>query len=248
MNTLEDLLAELTARAPEPPKIVDVACVRGCGRLVAVPERHAEAACCHPCMYADAVAAAKAEALARALETIPSALRGASFGPITQARVRLSRPDQRRVAVAANDGRWVTLLGPPGAGKSTLAAAIARRVLEASVREESGFVGVREVLWVSSFALARANIKHPLGQGDPPLVRQAKAAKTLIVDDLGQEPKIESSSVDEVLFERTETEGRATWITTGLDRAQVANRYGGGIARRVFDLAEVATLGGSDGR
>jgi hypothetical protein len=132
----------------------------------------------------------------------------------------------------------VAFLGPPGAGKSSLAAAL----FKASVRAETAVLTIGGYRWVSSHKLAKARAGQPLGEGEAPLVEACMGAKLLVLDELGGEDPRYASAVAEVLFERHEQE-LPTWVTTGVGSKEIATRYGGGIARRIFEGAAVFRLG-----
>lgn len=126
-------------------------------------------------------------------------------------------------------------IGPPGAGKTSLAAAMFRSAIDRTKRP-------RWYRWTSGHALAKARVSASLGD-EAPLVQQALDADLLVIDELGGEEPRHATSVSEVIYER-HAENRPTWITTGVSPKVIADRYGGGIARRVFEGAEVFRLGG----
>ena len=129
----------------------------------------------------------------------------------------------------------VVAVGPPGSGKTSLVAAMLAA---------SDFPPARAgACWVSAHQLAKARTLHPLGEGEAPLIARALATTLLVVDELGGEDQRYASAVGEVLYER-HAHARATWVTTGVGPAQIADRYGGGIARRVFEDAAVFRLAG----
>lgn len=133
----------------------------------------------------------------------------------------------------------VTFLGPPGAGKTSLAAAM----YKLSAQAETSTSALRRYRWVSSHKLAKARAGQPLGEGEAPLVEACMEASLLVLDELGGEDPRYASAVAEVLFDRHE-QARPTWVTTGVGSKEIANRYGGGIARRVFEGAAVFRLPG----
>lgn len=239
-------------RLREPEAVIEAPCTT-CGQTMRVVERLAGAAVCQPCEHAADAARERAGMLLAAIGTLPGTLRDAEFNRTAHKRVHGSVEDVQRAIVAADEGRSLTLEGPPKAGKSSLAAALARRVWEASLREDRGLLSMRRILWCNAFRLGMARALHPLGTGEAPEVLAALAAPTLVIDDFGQEPRVEGSPLAQIIFERFE-QGRATWITTGLDRRAVANRYGGMALRRVFEDVEVVKLhapkgeGGNHGR
>lgn len=139
----------------------------------------------------------------------------------------------------------VVLAGAPGAGKTSLACAMLRELHDSAARDDAPEALVRRAagsLFVSAYDLSKARARHPLGQGEAPLVERAMNATTLVIDDLGSERDGFQSAVTEVLYER-HAECRVTWVTTWLDVRQAEERYGGGIARRLFEGARRIALG-----
>ena len=126
-------------------------------------------------------------------------------------------------------------IGPPGAGKTSLVAAMFRIAVERTKRP-------RWYRWASAHQLAKARASADLGD-EAPLVQLALEADLLVVDELGGEQERYASAVGEVIYER-HAANRPTWVTTGVAPKVIADRYGGGIARRVFEGAEVFRLGG----
>lgn len=132
----------------------------------------------------------------------------------------------------------IAFVGPPGAGKTSLAAAMYR----VAVAGETSTGALSRYRWVSAHKLAKARSQQPMGEGESPLVEACINASLLVLDELGAEDLRYASAVAEVLFERHD-QARPTWVTTGVGPQEIAKRYGGGIARRVFEGAVVFRLG-----
>lgn len=126
----------------------------------------------------------------------------------------------------------VVAVGPPGSGKTSLIAAM----LVAANHRGS-------VCWVSAHQLAKARTLHPLGEGEAPMIAAALRAGVLVVDELGGEDQRYASAVAEVVYER-HADDMPTWVTTGVGPKEISDRYGGGIARRVFEDSKVFRLVG----
>lgn len=166
------------------------------------------------------------------LADLPEGFRSLSFGGEELAK-RVKRRAAIGEAQAAATSRRVVLMGLSGHGKSSLVAAMLRwRAVEK--RERNVFMHAK------SLGLARS--QHPLGEGEAPLVRLAMEARILVIDDVGLEPNLPTSAVPDVIFERAER-AKATWITTGMKQEEVSQRYGEGIARRVFEGAKIIECG-----
>ncbi len=189
---------------------------------------------CDPCRAVQAQVW-RAKMLADAWDSIPERYRsdeGLRFGP----------KSLEVLAEPVDATRNMLLSGPSGAGKTALASAYLTRWL-VSVQASGDFKGhPGNARFVSAYRLARARAEHRLGGGEPPLVKLALGASTLILDDLGSEPDVRDSAVGEVLYER-HCEGRRTIVTTGYDNPQdAAVRYGDGIARRIWQGSKILSL------
>jgi hypothetical protein len=125
----------------------------------------------------------------------------------------------------------VTLLGPAGAGKTSLGVALLREA----------FAAGRRCVFASAADLGRARSGHPLGQGEAPAVAAALAADVLLVDELGIEAPHYSATLAEVIYERHAAR-RETLVTSGLGLDALGGRYGGGIQRRLAEGAQVIEL------
>jgi DNA replication protein DnaC len=182
-------------------------------------------------------ATALQSAIEQAVSRVPPAYAGAELDAAWLLElVGAETMSRARDAILERAGAFV---GHPGSGKSSLAAAIYKHAARQE-RETRHLGGYR---WISSHKLAKARANLPLGEGEAPIVEAALSATFLVLDELGGEDPRYASAVAEVLYERYEQQ-RPTWITTGVGSKEIATRYGGGIARRVFENAAVFKLGG----
>lgn len=199
---------------------------------------------CDPC-------AAKAEAMredggfSTALESIPLKFRWATFErPELTSRVKGGSDSVRRAREAVEDGHSITLIAPPGAGKTSLACACLRLVIDSGkdkvpMRAKVRAAGCR---FFDAYAIAKSRSQYGLGRGEAPEMDAALRASCLVLDELGGE-RHDAGPVAELLHER-HAGNRQTIVTTPWSQERIAERYGDGIARRLWEGA-VLNLGGS---
>jgi DNA replication protein DnaC len=94
-----------------------------------------------------------------------------------------------RAALGQVDTISALLIGPTRVGKSTAAAVLVRRALNAFTDDGSRYPAVRGLVWANALDLAIAERRHPLGAGEPEPVQAARNASLLVLDDLGLEPE-----------------------------------------------------------
>lgn len=154
--------------------------------------------------------------------------------PLLLQRVKLAIPTELPTSTS------VVFLGAPGIGKTSLAIAMLRatleRELDASNIDRGDTVAIaRKYRFAHAHRLDAARLGGPAGLSE---IESATRAPILLLDDLGEGAKIPSTAVPDVVQER-HAESRPTWFTTSLTPKEIAERYGGGIARRVFEHAHV---------
>lgn len=221
-QTLEALLAEVTARLAT-TKVYEAP---------RQPVREPS-----PCPGCGRQTIASIDALCLTCELcleVPSQFRWASFDAPDLVD-RIPRREAIQEAREACTKRRVVLVGPAGHGKTSLAAAMFRH--RASRGERNA--------WAAAWRLGVVRMQYDLGKGEPPMVKKALAAPILVIDDVGIEKNTPTNALPDILFERHQ-EGMATWLTTAMTRKQTADRYGDGIARRVFEGARVIDCGISE--
>lgn len=198
--------------------------------------RPGERARCRDCKTKSA-----AEKLAAAtLATIPARYAWASLDDVwLEKRVRdrdaliASRSLVGNTMVLPASIDRAVFLGAPSLGKTILAVALLR-AWSAALRKTGMFVSARE--------LAEARAMIPLGHGDAPLVSQAISAPLLLLDDIGLEPVVGAWSPIISVVDARYSHARPTIVTTTLDERALSDRYGGAIARRVYEGASLVRL------
>ena len=96
------------------------------------------------------------------------------------------------------------------------------------------------VLFAPAWRLGVARARSE--DSSPELLARALRADLLVLDDLGSERNVPSNPVPDVIFER-HADDRATWVTTWMTPEKLTERYGDGIARRVFERAVIIDCG-----
>jgi DNA replication protein DnaC len=146
-------------------------------------------------------------------------------------RLSVVAPEIREAIAGWNQRRRnLLLLGPTGRGKTT---AIAHLWLEMWT---DGFSRARrplDALWAKATELANARRGHPLGEGDPHIVTEAKRVGLLLLDDLGSEVRVDAT-IWEILDARYDG-GALTVVTSGLPLAELVTRYSEAVVRRVVE-------------
>jgi hypothetical protein len=173
---------------------------------------------CFDCTIAEERRADEHRAEVLAVGSIPRAYSARLGSPELARRVRYQgdlKTLSGRILGAAN----VCFVGDPGTGKTTLAAACLRERLP-------------HCLFVSALDLAVSRSQHSLGDGEASLVERAKAARLLLIDDVGQGHPAANDAVRPVVFHRYDAD-LPTWTTTGLDGKAVTALYGAGFLRRI---------------
>lgn len=163
-------------------------------------------------------------------EQIPEAYRAADLGASWLARL-VGAPNVEKARAIARGGGWVTVYSPrSGVGKTSLVAGM--------VKER----GRRDVMWTTARTIATASAYAKLGE-EPPILVAARGAGLLVVDELGTEADRFGATVADVVMDRHDLR-RDVWVTTPHTGAQLAERYGAGLVRRLTDNGETLQLRG----
>jgi DNA replication protein DnaC len=170
------------------------------------------------------------------IATIPQRFRWATFdSDDLRERVNPFMIEEARdatKAVAAGDIISVTLLGKAGEGKTSLACAMLRELLNTSQGFSGRFCSATEL------AVSRKDSRLGVAPAD---IADAKIASVLVLDDLGQEVS-GREVLAEVIHDRHNAV-RPTIVTSWLSSEAIAQRYGDGTARRVLEHAAVVRVG-----
>ena len=211
---LEKMLADSQARYEALPKLP---CVAGCGTLTG------EGTICGPC--SDKAADRKERSTAIRESNIPVKYREITLASDLLAKCVKDPRALQRLREHGPAATQATLIGPAGVGKTTAAFALARRwAWDARQRFQ----------YSTGYELARAPREHELGDDEPPAVARAKNARILLLDDLGSEPAAPNSPIPELIHDR-HADDRPTIVTSWMDRAKLAARFGDGTCRRLLE-------------
>jgi hypothetical protein len=235
-DSLKEILASAMAASLRnlPTTPIEPPGCRDCGKAYEVPDAARYEPRFDYLRYCDACAAKRdtQRCLDRGFRSVPAAYAWAALdAPELEKRVT-GRPAVKDAPESVLGAARVVFVGGAGMGKTSLAVALYRYALP-KVRGSG--------LFVSAFRLAEARSKMRLGE-ESPLLAAATSVRLLLLDDVGNEPKTELSSLPSVVFERHEDE-RPAWVTTAFGPDELARRYGDGFARRVFERALVIRLG-----
>jgi len=159
-------------------------------------------------------------------------------------RAKLSRwflqatPEQRRKAVAAPllraiDGyqgnHGFLLVGEPDKGKTTAAYLAVEGLWAAGLRDDKPFP---RVTIMKAVDLGNARRTHGLGAGDPALIKQAKAAQLLLLDDLGQDERRDPVMFE--IFDARYERGLVSIVTSGFTWDALTTMYSEALMRRIL--------------
>lgn len=183
-------------------------------------------------------------------KALPERYRDASWSALPKllrddgkARPRVEVPANRlaQIRSALETHRRAVLIGPPGCGKTTVAAAHLRAVVERDPAVRARFIPAEDLL------------REETPEGGPTPLVLALSADVLVVDDLGVELNQapvgsgllaqRSGAVSKLIGDRFDRQLPLV-VTTGLDRAAIQTMYGDRIARRLFEGAAMIRLGG----
>lgn len=200
---------------------------------------------CDPC-HEKMARRERAERLRPAFESIPERWRWATFRkdsldimldrivPVKDNPELLGRCIEIAEKVSTWNQAYVLIDGPSGYGKTSLACAILRYVMDLDVPPSAG------CRFVFAPAIAKAFRESRFGDV-PEVISVCDRASVLVIDDLGADARYRDI-LREVIQNR-EIVGRPTIVTTGLRQKAIADAYGDGISRRLFQSDSAFHLG-----
>ena len=165
------------------------------------------------------------------------AYRSARFGN-QELSLRIRRAQAIEEAREAARKPAVVFLGNTASGKSHLAAAALRYRTELDGRTEGKWM-------ISAVVLAGARARHPLGEGEAPMVHAAMTAELLVLDNVGSDLPLQTNPIADIMQVRYDS-ALPTWVTTWMTLDDMSTRYGEGVSRRVFERARLIDCGGAD--
>ncbi len=136
----------------------------------------------------------------------------------------------------------VTITGPSGVGKTTLAAALYRHVIERMDEPDGEWQQASEIVHQARLAATR---REPFE-----LLERCLDVGVLVLDDLGQESAGEWKRDIIHLLQRRHARRQLTIVTTYLSPptangpCEAVERYGDGVARRLFEGDALVRLRG----
>lgn len=198
-------------------------CERGCGTETMTP------GVCGNCEAKDKAALRSRDVTE---ESIPAEMRWARFeAPELIERVKVRTAiDRGREAVGCTR---VLINGKSAQGKTSLAVAMMRAWVQ-----QYASAG----LYLYAPDLQSARMRTRLGS-EADTVLEAMRAPLLLLDDVGA-GDLRAGPMEEVVHKRHHA-GKATWVTTWMTSQRMGERFGGGLARRIFEGARKIELGGA---
>ncbi len=186
----------------------------------------------------------EASRIARWLESMVACIPSMCQAPAEELFARVKSQQAVAATRRAQGGSGIVWVGPSGSGKTTLACAAMRETAERVAKCSQKGDRRPTHMFLRAAELAVASKQQALGEGTPEIVKRASSADLLVLDELGSEMRSPHwRDVEDVVFARYER-AMPTWVTTWTTADDIAERYGEGFARRVFERATIIDCGG----
>lgn len=150
---------------------------------------------------------------------------------------------QHRRVLARSVGT-VALLGKAGCGKTAGAVALVSKWVRDAGGEWPRKVRKDLADFADSTEIDELARQSRLGDDPPERLRDWGRVPVLVLDDLGMETTFGSQAIG-LLIARRHKEDLVTVFTSGLTSAQIHERYGAGVARRVLEAGALQLGGGT---
>ena len=185
----------------------------------------------------------EASRVARWVDSMTACIPSMCQAPVDELLARVKSQAAIAATRRAQGGSGIVWTGPSGSGKTTLACVALRETAERVARCSTRGDRRPTHMFLRAAELAVASKQQALGEGTPELVKRATSAGLLVIDELGSEMRSPHwRDVEDVVFARYER-GMPTWVTTWTTADDIADRYGEGFARRVFERAVIIDCG-----
>jgi hypothetical protein len=175
---------------------------------------------------------------------VPGRMKVGRLEHALEERQKLSRwylqatPAQRRAVIAAPllraiDGYQGThgflFVGGADLGKTTAAYSAVDQLWQSGLRDDKPFP---KITIMKAIDLGNARRTHGLGAGDPAIIKQAKAAQLLLLDDLGQDERRDPVMFE--IFDERYERGLASIVTSGFPWDDLVKLYSEAMLRRIL--------------
>ncbi|MGN6107732.1 MAG: hypothetical protein ACTHU0_21665 [Kofleriaceae bacterium] len=213
-----------------------------CGAELANRQAWLDSGLCAECIKKRALEE-RAARHAAALATVPAAFRGLRLLSETLLERLPDRAVHQQVAARLRRAKVMTVYGPSGTCKTSLAAAAFNTLFAFARRGDLDALKLAQnALFVEAWAVGEARRRHKLGDGEAPLIQSAMTASFLVIDDLGKAGRNEASRKAEAdILQARFSQGLPIMVTTEFtSREQLEAAYttdtsnGEYIARRLL--------------
>lgn len=176
---------------------------------------------------------AHAAKMRAAKESVPEHFAWANFGPELQTRCSRLAITKAQSLFGRRLPVGLVLRGPSGAGKTSLACAMLNRIHSVEWDAPSPVVDRAARAYYVSVPELRSQMREwRRGTEAPPLMRRAREATVLVLDDLDDVSMVEISDVMSYRHEHD----KSTVLTSWMDREKCAEAWGERLTRRAYEV------------